>query len=448
MVWSPDGSVAAVRAAGGLRLVGADGTLSDNLADDVTGAAWLPDGSGLILLRATTVTNWSAVAAAAPAEDTRIIEAVASALPSMLRGAVRVSESMDSLLESFIEPLGLTQIPYSEGLLYLRDTQPEMWQEMLQIVLSMVPEDEAPKAIEELTATCRAVIHEISILPMDGARPSGPPRVIERGLRRLAEPRPSPSAPVLAVLREDTLILAPLDGGDTRAVVAERVTGSYDWTPDGRSLVFAVRTGKTWETTGMNLAHIQRREAIGADGAIQPGRDELLAVSLYAFLPRVRSLPDGRVLFAGVSATLPVALRTAGEARFYIAGASGERDSGLVPVPSASGSLPTDLGGFAVSPDGRRVAVAEAGSDAVAVLDLATGAVEVVSPARGARSQTLPAWRANGDLYFAALPEAGARRADWMRWSGSEPSPISAAWPADLTEALLQLPSARAGSEP
>ena len=64
-------------------------------------------------------------------------------------------------------------------------------------------------------------------------------------------------------------------------------------------------------------------------------------------------------------------------------------------------------------------------------MDVATGALEVVSPPRKAgKCRTLPAWRGSNELYYAAKPEEGAARAEWMRWRAAAPAePVSRTWP-------------------
>ncbi len=447
MVWSPDGTRAAVETGdGGLCLADTNGLLSASIASDVVDAAWLPDGRGLVLLREMTVTNWSEAVRMLPDTDVVPVKAVAGALPAALTsGLAAVGNDYEALGDRIVEPLEALNLPLEAALLCLRDAHPRMWADLVSILQSVTNK---PGTEGELREAARAVVREVRVLRLDGGRPAGAPVVIERTLRKLAEPRPSPSAAVVAYTRDDTLIVAPLDGVTGRVEIAERVAGSYDWTPDGRALVFAVRFTDEWGTAGLNLAHIQRRNAVDANGVPAAGASEPLAMSAFAFPPRVRCLPDGRVLFAGVPMTLPAA-EVAGASRFFVVAAGGT-NAGPVAIPGDPASLPTDLAAFAVSPDGRRVAIAESGSDAVAVLEVATGALEVVSPSRGAKSRALPAWRGNGELFFAALPKAGAGRADWMRWTpgGGAAASFSAGWPAAAVEGLLELPGGRASAAP
>jgi hypothetical protein len=441
MTWSPDGTRAAVETEGGaLCLATPDGKLSAPIAADVMDAAWLPDGRGLVLLREMTVTNWSEAVRLLPRADVVPVEAIAGSLPAMLKsGLAAVSNDYEALGAQIVEPLQALELPLEAALLCLRDAHPRMWADLASVLQAVTNK---PGEEGELHEAARAVVREVSVLRLDGDRPAGAPVVIERSLRKLAEPRASPSAPVVAYTKDDTLIAAPLDGGTGRVEVAKRVAGSYDWTPDGRALVFAVRFTDEWGTTGPNLAHIQRRNVIDSSGVPVAGASKPLAMSAFAVPPRVRCLPDGRVLFAGVPMTLPAA-EVAGASRFFVVPAAGGMNSGPVAIPGDPATLPTDLAAFAVSPDGRRVAIAESGSDAVAVLDLSTGAIEMVSPARGAKSRTLPAWRGKDEFYYAALPAPGASRADWMRWTpgGAAPAAFSTGWPAAAVEGLLELPS-------
>jgi len=448
MTWSPDGTRAAVETDGGnLCLADTNGVLSAPVATDVVDAAWLPDGRGLVLLREMAMTNWSEAVRMLPREEVVPVEAVAGALPAVLKsGLAAAGNDYDAFGDRIVEPLQALKLPLEAALLCLHDAHPAMWTDLVSILQSATNQ---PGTEKELRDAAGAVVREVSVMRLDGGRPSGAPVVIERTLRKLAGPRPSPSAAVVAYTRDDTLTVASLDGGTGRFEVAERVAGSYDWTPDGRALVFAVRFTDEWGTTGLNLAHVQRRGVVGSNGVAAAGASEPLALSAFAFPPRVRCLPDGRVLFAGVPVTLPAA-EVAGASRFFVISMAGGTNSGPVAIPGDPAALPIDLAAFAVSPDGRRVAIAESGSDAVAVLELSTGALEVVSPARGAKSRTMPAWRGNSELYFAAISAEGAKRADWMRWTpgGGAPAAFSAGWPAAAVDGLLELPGGIASAAP
>jgi hypothetical protein len=107
-------------------------------------------------------------------------------------------------------------------------------------------------------------------------------------------------------------------------------------------------------------------------------------------------------------------------------------------VPTAPGDLPANLSFFTPSPDGKRVAIVESDTDAVAVVDLATGKTDIVSAAHprwGGR--TMPAWKSATELTFAALDKpTGAPK--WMYWiPDAGVRSISKTWPPDATRDWL-----------
>lgn len=435
MAWSPDGTRAAVRSAGGLCLMDAGGALSRPLAADVASASWLPDGRGLVLVRQIPVASWQEAVRLLPPEESAAVESLARGMPDVLRGALATGGGdAKAAEEMFFKPLHLDPAEYGlPVLLCLRDTQPAALRQLLQGAKN------AGEWEKLLSEPILAKVSELSILELAG----GTPRVLERTLREISEARPSPDGRAVAFVRQGALTVAAADAGAARVCVAENVAGSFDWSPDGKALVYAVRPGGKWEENAVNLVRIERRVARDDAGAPAAGDATPLAMAGASFMPRPRWLPDGRILFASLSSQLPgpVAVPAAG---FYLIDPVPEGGTAPVAVPVAAGALPVDLGSFAPSPDGRRVAIVEGGSDAVAVLELATGAVEVVSPKRGGKCRTLPVWRNADELYFVALPEAGASRPEWWSWKkGAAPRAVSRAWEAASIEGLIELPAER-----
>lgn len=437
MFWAPDGKRAAVRLPEGLCLMDVNGKLSAPLISDVTFAAWLPDGHGLVVARRLTATNWQEIRRLVPREETAPVEALTVGLPGLLTGALDATGGdLSAVDEKFFKPLKLEgSLALVAGLICLRDTQPETFSKLLARV------KDTAQLQKDLTEAGKGIVQEISVLRLDGDKLAGPPLVLERTLAELGEPRPSPSSAVVAFLRDDVLTVMPLDGNTNRVAVSNKIAGSYDWTPDGKALVFAVRLSEKWERDTINLAHIQRRIVVGPSGAPIEGESLLLGTGGFAFTPRVRSLPDGRVLFASQPLQLPAAANSISQGRFYVVDPARGTNALPIAIASAPGALPADLAAFAVSPDGRHVAIGESGSDAVAVLEIATGRLDVVSPKRGAQNRTMPAWRGSDELYFAALPKVGAKRPEWLRWrKGTTPQVFSAGWPDTAMQNLVEMP--------
>ena len=364
-----------------------------------------------------------------------MLEGFATGLPGLITGALEATGGdMSTIEEKFFKPLKIELGPaFLAGLICLRDTRPETFSNLLARAGS------SEQLEKDLSEADGAIVQEISVLRLEGDKLAGQPLVLERTLAALSEPRPSPSAPVVAFLRDDVLTVAPLDGGTNRVTVNDKIGGSYDWTPDGTALVFAAGLSDQWKRGNMNIANVQRRVVIGGAGELVEGESVLLATGAFPFTPRVHCLADGRVLFASQAIQLPAGANAAGEARFYVVDPAAATNSLPVPIPTAPGALPADLSGFAVSPDGRYVAIGEYGSDSIALLEIATGRLDVISPNRGARNRTVPAWRSD-ELYFAALPEAGAKRPEWMRWrKGGTAQVFSGRWPDAAVENLVEI---------
>jgi len=413
MVWSPDGSRAAVLLPQGLCLMDPNGTLSSPVANNVTAAAWLPNGQGLVLRREISVTNWTDAVRLLPPAEIATVESLARGMIDVMKGALAAAGGDASAVdEKFFKPLHIEMSEYlSAILLCLRDTRPAELRQAVQGVRDWE---------KMLSEPVEVKANELSILQLAG----NSTRVLERTIQELGEAHPSPDGRAVAFLRRSTLSVAPLDGGTNRVCVAENVVGDFDWTPDGKALVYAVRLHEKWEANAVNLVRIERR---AVEGEALP-----LASASVAFLPRVRCLTDGRVLFASLALQLPAPANAAQEARFYLVDPAQRIET----VPSPAGALPAELGSFALSPDGRQVAVVESGSDVVAVLDLASGALEVVSPKRNGKCRTLPSWRNANELYFAALPQA---RPEWLRWTkGNAPHVISRQWTDESVKNLIE----------
>lgn len=427
MVWSPDGSRAAVRVGDQLCLMDPAGKVSAPVESNVTVAAWLPDGQSLVLVRALPVTTWVEGARLLPSNEVAAVEALARGLLDTAKGALAAAgNDLEAVEEKFIKPLNITPTePLLAALLCLRDGHKTELRQLLRTAKNNADGEKALAGPHEL------IIHELALQPLAG----GAPLVLERTLLDVSAPRLSPTAPVVAFLHGPELIVAPLSGGTNRLVVAEKAAGGFDWMPDGKALVYAAQFSEKWDTAAINLFSLNRRTVVGGQGGLVAGEVQLLAQAAASFVPRVCCLPDGRVLFAGLALQLPAAADTRPPARFYLASTT----AAPVAIPTPAGALPQDLAAFAPSPDGKRIAIVSAGDDEVKLVNVASGAAETVSPQRAGKSRALPAWRGPNELYFAAFPAAEAKRPEWLRWSaGAAPQIISGAWPVGAVTNLVE----------
>ena len=435
MAWSPDGTRAFLRSGNELRLIDTNGNISPVVVSNVESAAWLPDSKGLVLLRQLTVANWSEAVQLLPSNEIATVTSLARGIPDLLKGALAAADGdAEAMDKKFFEPLGSDHASkyISPALRYLLDTQPAALREAVAGCKN------AGKLENDLSNLSTTTVAEISIFNIHLNQRSEVFHVIEHTIASLEQPRPSPSMPVVAFVRDDVLTVAPLDGSTNRVRIAEKVQGVYDWTPDGKSLVYAVPLADKWQPD-LNLARIERRTVIDAAGAMIETNPLPLALIVAGFKPRVKSLPDGHLLFASLAHQFPTPAGAPQQSRLYAIDPSLGTNAVPVALPSAPGALPQDLAAFVPSPDGKQIAVVESGSDVVAVLDVATGALEVVSPNHGAKSRMLPAWRGNDELYFAAWPQPDSIRPELFRWRrGSAPQILSSTWRDAVVTNLLE----------
>jgi hypothetical protein len=439
--WSPDGQTAAVRTSEGLRLAGTNGQLSAIiLPGEIQSAAWLPDGSELVVSRSFKLTNWAAVEKMIPREEATLTLQMAQAMPDLLKAGLTVSSaSMDDLTEKFLKPLGMAESPVLEAawacaLMMHRD----------QLRAAMAGVTNAAKLQAEILSseTNGISIYEISLLALHHGHPAGEARPIIRSLRPLLDPVLSPRHSVVAFRTDDRALKAMTLDGSSCLVVASEDVPSAVWSADGRALIHVVM-GKSDK-----VGEIRSRTVVSDSGELLPNAPRAESLAMGAFTagasPRLAVLPDGRILFASMLISLPArAASIYPGAQFFLLDPA-KRDAAPVAVAIKEGSLPEDLSTFAPSPDGRFVAVAEGGSDTVAVCQLATGKVRIISPSHaGWKTCMMPAWRSSRDLTFAALPSATAARPELILWQADAPVRVlSKDWPDSVVRLWMEAPKA------
>jgi hypothetical protein len=451
--WAPSGSHAVVRQADGLYLAKADGKPGVRLAlevekknDPASQVSWLPDGSGFAMNRTLSFATWAEAKAIIPADEAGEVERFARSVPLLLAAwsAAAQTQEQDSGPD-VVEWMPIKDKEVLAAAFFLAfATQPEV----LEAELRKGPNgEELLKDLREEEMKFR--VHEICVVRLKDGAVDGEPRSLARSLRALINPKVSPREKVVAFLQvqpegDSVALAAAMLDGSSRLVVSTETSAAFDWTADGHSLVYSASAVGKDSTL---LQRIQRVEVVKEDGSLRAPRSgegdhpgELrspvnLAMALMPSSPRVVALPDGRVLFASQPATFPAA----GEGLelvplLFTVTADGKT---VTPVPTAPGDLPANLGYFVASPDGKRVAVVESDTDAVAVVEIESGKTEIVSPPHpGWQGRTLPAWKTSSELTFAAL-KGGAPK--WMLWKqGEGVRSISDQWPAEITGTWLE----------
>lgn len=449
--WSPKGDRAVVLQEGRLHLVGADGALGPVLPEEfinegtvVPHVAWLPDGSGFVCQRARMIPTWAEMRALVPEDEAKAVDKMLPAVLPLLEAATKLALEPNTL-QGVVNTLPLTK-KKDFGLAVLR--MREIDKARVDGLVSTLPE--GPKilaALEEEGAGF--LLNELCLIKLEPKTLKtlkAPISLVRSMTRPLLLPKISPQQNAMAFLRLDEdeesldLEVLPLDvrtGAVTGAgfTVAEQVSATFDWMPDGHALVFMSPIRHKEES----VHSIHRTVVVNAAGAlVKPQNSEetvTLATAATLRRPAMQVLLDGRVLFSSHLLTLPAAATNADpEARLFIISADGKS---VQPVPTAPGDLPTDLAWFVASPDGKQVAVVESETDAVAVVAVDTGKTQIISaPHPRWRGRTMPAWKSATELTFAALHENAPA---WVLWSeGASTRKLSASWPAAATENWLE----------
>lgn len=444
--WSPKGDIAVVATGTGVHLATADGHRGRPINLPMEGAliksvSWLRDGSGFVAQRTRIIAKWDELRSLIPAEEVHSVETMLPMVIPLLETAVGLGEQAKTL-EDVITGLSEKQMTcFAHAARRKFEQEPERVEKLLLAL---------PKG-EELAASFKKSgagyeVSELCVFKLADEAVEETKSLACSLLRPALMPRVSPQHDALAFLRLDkdgesaALVVITLDGG-AEQTVARQVSGAFDWTPDGRALVFMAPLGGE----GEKLQSIHRLTVIEENGSLaNPGKPVTLATAITLNRPVVQVLADGRVLFASQPATLP-ATGTGPELspRFYLIAADG---STVTPIPTAPGDLPVNLGYFTASPDGKRVAVVESETDAVAVVEVDTGKTQIVSPPHPRwQCRTMPAWKSATELTFAALHDGAPA---WMLWREGEPLRcISKSWPKSSTAKWLEHKAAEAKAE-
>ncbi len=439
--WSPDGSRAALLSEQRLHFTDLQGGLSAPLADQDEGPGrllvdafdWLPDSSGLVLHRLRFAPNWEDLTPLLPKADATRVEALAARVPALLEAAVAIHGDADRADQL------LGKLAPGESLALSNALRLALAKNGDAVRSALADASRALASLEGEKEWDGFLLHEIAVLRPDSGKSA---EVILRGLRGVQSLRVSPRHPVVACTVETgdpdryELLVIPFTAAPPLSV-ASGVTRAFDWTPDGASLVFmsSISDGNG------GLVEIERRRVLDEDGRLGdtlPGGEDdgELAFAVVAFSPRLAVLPDGAILFASHPGTLPAAAGDLEEKpRLFRLPADG---GAPVVVPTEEGALPMDLGYFVPSPDGRRIAVVESGTDAVALVDLESGKSELVSPPHpGWKTRVMPSWR-NAESFSYAVPDPESKRVRWMLWKNGEATDPSASWPDKTTKGWLE----------
>ena len=463
MWWSPQGDRALVRVGDHLHLADAAGRLGERLSWGsakeervMQAASWLPDGAGFVTVAELRMKSWAEVKAVIPEAEGVEVERLAAVVVPLLEAAVAAGLEPEAW-EKVLEAIG-SEEPLAAVGAALR-ARWEREPERVEGLLRQLPEGN--KTVDGLRQSEEAYgVSELSVVRLKDGRVAGAQRLGVSLLQPFAQPRVSPRFEAVACLREGrrekdggTLEVRGLAGeaGAVAVDVAKGVRPLFAWMADGRALVYVAPLGEAGDSLqtvnrvvalGETGTPLKPREVSTEAGAAQaaPGPDERaepVVVGTAVSVFHLEALPQGGVLLA----TQPMKLPQAGEVtelapRLYLLETEG--DVSLREVPTGAGELPANLGFFRVSPDGRRVAVVESETDALAVVELESGKTRLlVEPHAGWQCRTVPQWQSASVLTYAALKDGAPV---WMAWEveSGVTRLLSEGWPKEATADWLQ----------
>jgi hypothetical protein len=420
VVWSPDGTRAAVLGEQGLYFSDAEGKVSGLLVSNVAMAEWFPDSHKLALVRSDKTQSWADLQTHLRAEDRDpIIQEGQTVLKELNAGhdwkaALKAVDHADAVAL------------YLKGAEGVKEKAGADWAELDRKEISVYELYVGTISGDQVTLGAALVQTLQQPLPL--------------GLRV------SPAGTAIAMTTDAgkrhgaRLIVVPADGSAPEKIVSEDACGHPDWTKDGRALVYINAVGAMTSDDDLRLGALTRRQVINAAGAveIQTNHDDLAGMLFDSNLG-ARSLSDGRILFLALDLQLPVTAPDMPE-RPQIFALDPRHQATLTRlIPrSVMQNLSQGVGFWEVSPDEKKVLMA-ADKGAVMVLSLADGTLATVQAAGGDDPPSFPSWRGSDEVcYLSASPTNSAGHAwEVALWKDGTNRVISAGWPADLRKGFL-----------
>jgi hypothetical protein len=419
IVWSPDGSHAAVFAGDGLHVCGPDGALSEMVLPGNGPAEWFSDSQRLAVVSEVGKQSWKDLEKViSPEERDRLMQGGKTVLAEFKAGHALANafDTLTNLIDNEKNAVSL-YIAENEGNKLHAGTN---WNVIIQKEASVI---------------------QIRIGTLEEGKLSfGPPLI--NTLRKILDVRISPGGTAIACTAEGDkkdglqLLVLPTDGSVPARLVARNTACCSDWSADGRSLLYVHAISESANADQICLGTLTRRGILNAAGGIeiQTNADDLAGL-LFDENNKVRCLRDGRIVFAAADLHLPCTeMDMPQQAQLFAL--DPEREAAVIPlIPrSVQDSLPAKLDFYEPSPDGKRVAISgEKG--AVVVLTLATGKLDTVQAAGKEDTVCAPAWRSATELCYVFT--TNGQPAQVAFWNNGTNRVLSAKWPADVRKGFL-----------
>lgn len=428
IVWSPDGSKAAVLGDDGLRIVTPDGQLGDLLIPNARRAAWFADGRRMLVITSTRRAKWADIEPELSIEDRAKVAELAQSFRTQV---LSHTGSLDAFQPKFTTPATGGQV--AAGLIYVRDRAPEgmaeklgdKWKEVqgfeLDVRRATIYTIDGDRAIEGLKLTV-----SLDDMQEPSVSPSG---------RHMAFISRTPAMESGDSLDPNDLIVMPTDGSVARPVVIPHVAFGYGWSADSRNL--AVIHTPLCSTKSVTVGAVATVEIVKADGTNVDAGDIHIEDRVGIFFNQfgcVKYLSDGRLIFSAHAATLPATDQEMPRTWSLYAWSPSMR-AGCTRLlgRGAEAHLTDEQSIFEISPDEKR-AVMYGGRGDTVVADLTTGETSVwFDTKEAAGTQSRPTWRNNDEVCMVTPDDVTkAKPEKWsvvlLKGEGAAQT-ISANWP-------------------
>jgi hypothetical protein len=451
VVWSPDGSRAAVIGPDGLHLCDPAGKLTGILVQGVRKVAWFSDSKRIAAAREVKVTSWKEALLHLEPERAKRLENQAEKLfKNMMAQPVLNDEYVQKLLES---PDGPEIGDLVAMILYVGDRHGDELKKKLT-------EEEWEKLNDGSGVSI--MLLQVYELGADSAKEG---TVLASSFAKISDIRPSPTNSVIAYVAGDdsqkelwSVWVVPSDGKIQPRRVADLCARFVDWSVDGKYVAYArANPPKTRITddSQLRLGTLRRILLCEGDGTLKPNlpvdevshqKDadgaetainspaESLAGIIFNEWTKVRCLRDGRILFVSCEVNLPV---TADDVptRLTLFAVDPAKQATVSRVFSRriEGEVGDILQCFEINQDQTMVAIP--GSDGrMTVVSLNGGnLMEVVARKDGRKMHMVPSWRSSDELCYAMTNEGNAaekRPAEVYLWRpNQEAKLLSKQWP-------------------
>lgn len=431
VVWSHDGNTAAISTHKGLRFAAADGKLLDARLDCTAArAAWFPDNRRLAIALATEVEGWEQIAPIYSSQQVQDIEKAARAAKERVL-AYDGDWNQFKLDADDVHSPGMN----AAILFFLRDKLPEG-----------LPEKLGGKWTDFRNAN--ATIWSLQLFDF-AADKLTPGKILRQSLDEMWMPAVSPRGEAIAYLAKGSeaqgdavgLYVMSVRGGEPR-LIHSNVAMGYDWSADGRSLVYLCGPSDCRNDSAVTLGSVSTIRVASEDGSLLPTftKQEDHVGVLFSQLFSVRALRDGRLMFSSVEFSLPATNRDMPQ-RWTLFVLDPRTPASVLRALPRDFTEPMEMTSalFQLSPDEKRVLIPGL-KGRVYLYDFAGGETRAIQTEDvNERAQIVPAWRNNDEFSFVRPVKSadGKDGGELTQWKAQAAQPLGNDWPEDAREGWL-----------